>query len=116
MSTQFSIGEDVIATRFNRGDRGVQVEMEVTPKEFEELSGPVSGDDGSEYPNPESFLQAMEQHAKIIWMDRFRMNRKAKDFSDAAISLSRKGSGFQDYAHRLASASQSLKQKSRTRF
>lgn len=92
-STEYTIDDAPIAVRSAGPNGTTKLHMELSKREFEQLNPePVYGDDGSKYDSPAEWLQAiMKRGTKVVWMDRFQANRRAKDMDKLRHEFIQKG-------------------------
>lgn len=87
MGTQFEAEGQAVGNRWSGGTgRGMQVQVEFTEDQWNNMdrTQAVSGDDGSEWSSMDEWMAEMQATCTVTWMNRFVMNRRARDFDGVA--------------------------------
>lgn len=109
MGTAFEVEGQQVGNRWSGGrDRGMQVQVEFTEDQWANMdrTQAVSGDDGSEWESMDAWMADMQATCTVTWMNRFVMNRRARDFDATAR---RWASQHPDVAHAAASMAQTAR-------
>lgn len=108
MGTEFRNEQDeVMGNRWFGGtDRGVQVQAEFTEQQWNSMDQEqsVTGDDGSRWDTMREWMAEMQATSTFTWMNRFTMNRRARDWEQTADRWFR--AGHVEVAHGAVCAAQ----------